>query len=92
MSTLDVSVVTPQEAVWSGTAEMVIARGVDGMVGIYENHIPLLIELASAPFRIQPAQGEEIVLNLEGGFLHVTSGEEGTRVDVMATDVAAPSA
>ena len=31
---LDVHVVTPEREVWSGPAETVIARGVDGEVGI----------------------------------------------------------
>jgi F-type H+-transporting ATPase subunit epsilon len=84
-STVEVHVVTPQEEVWSGTAEMVIARGVDGMVGILEGHIPLLIQLATGQLRVQRTEGPEIVATVDGGFLHVSSGEEGTRVDVMAT-------
>ena len=84
-STLEVHVVTPQQEVWSGTGEMVIARGVDGMVGILEGHIPLLIQLATGPLRIQREEGPEIVATVDGGFLHVSSGDEGTRVDVMAT-------
>ena len=31
---LDVHLVTPEREVWAGSAEMVIARGSDGMVGI----------------------------------------------------------
>jgi F-type H+-transporting ATPase subunit epsilon len=85
-SSLEVHVVTPQQEVWSGTAEMVIARGVDGMVGILEGHIPLLIQLATGPLRIQRVEEPEVVATVDGGFLHVSSGEAGTRVDVMATN------
>ncbi|MDP9298269.1 MAG: hypothetical protein M3O98_06325 [Actinomycetota bacterium] len=83
---LEVHVVTPDREVWTGTASMVIARGIDGMVGILSDHIPLLIQLASAPLRIQrEGGGSEVVFDVDGGFLHVSSADEGTRVDVMAT-------
>ena len=81
---VDVHVVTPQREVWSGAAQMVIARGVAGEVGILAGHAPLLIQLAIAPLRIQPDDGAELRAVVEGGFMHVTSGPEGTRVDVMA--------
>jgi F-type H+-transporting ATPase subunit epsilon len=82
---LEVHVVTPDREVWTGPASMVIARGIDGMVGILSDHIPLLIQLASAPLRIQrEGGGSEVVFEVDGGFLHVSSADEGTRVDVMA--------
>jgi len=67
MPTLDVHVVTPEREVWSGTAQMVVAHGIEGDVGILVGHAPLLIRLA------------------DGGFMHVTSGDDGTRVDVLAS-------
>jgi F-type H+-transporting ATPase subunit epsilon len=83
--TVDVHVVTPQREVWAGAAQMVIARGVAGEVGILGGHAPLLIQLAVGPLRIQQENGQELRAVVDGGFMHVTSGEEGTRVDVMAT-------
>ena len=92
MATLDVHLVTPEREVWAGPAEMVVARGVDGMVGILAGHAPLLIRLAPAPLRIQATEGGWSEWALDGGFLHVTSGEEGTRVDVLASGVVADAA
>jgi F-type H+-transporting ATPase subunit epsilon len=68
---------------------MVIARGVDGMVGILPGHAPLLIRLAHAPLRVQGPDGRWSEWSIDGGFLHVTSGDEGTRVDVLASGVTA---
>ena len=85
MSSVDVHVVTPQQEVWAGQAYMVIAHGVDGEVGILEGHMPLLIQLASGTLRLELPEGPEVVATVDGGFLHVSSGSEGTRVDVMAT-------
>ena len=92
MAMLDVHVVSPEREVWSGEAGMVVAKGTDGDVGILPGHAPMLISLAIHPLRILP-QGlggpEELVL-VDGGFLHVTSEEERTRVDVLAEHAALP--
>jgi F-type H+-transporting ATPase subunit epsilon len=82
---VDLHVVTPQREVWAGEAEMVIARGVDGEVGILGGHAPLLIQLAVGPLRILQEGAPELRAVVDGGFMHVTSGSEGTRVDVMAS-------
>jgi F-type H+-transporting ATPase subunit epsilon len=64
---------------------MVIADGVEGRVGILPGHAPMLIRLAVAPMRIQDEGGDWVWAVVDGGFLHVTSGEEGSRIDVLAT-------
>lgn len=84
MAALDVHVVTPEREVWAGAARMVVARGVAGEVGILPGHAPLLIRLAIGVLRIQREDGRWEVAVVDGGFLHVTSGEQGTRVDVLA--------
>jgi F-type H+-transporting ATPase subunit epsilon len=82
---LDVHLVTPEREVWAGPAEMVVARGTAGMVGILAGHAPLLIRLAIRALRIQLEDGRWVVAIVDGGFLHVTSAEDSTRVDVLAT-------
>ncbi len=82
---LDVHIVTPDHEVWGGPAEMVIARGTAGEVGILSGHAPLLIRLAIGVLRIQVEGGAWERVVVDGGFLHVTTEEGGTRVDVLAT-------
>ena len=82
---LDVHLVTPEREVWAGPAEMVVARGTAGMVGILAGHAPLLIRLAIGALRIQLEDGRWEVAIVDGGFLHVTNAEDATRVDVLAT-------
>jgi len=82
---LDVHLVTPEREVWAGPAEMVVAHGTDGMVGILAGHAPLLIRLAIDVLRIQLGDGRWEVAVVDGGFLHVTNDEGSTRVDVLAT-------
>jgi F-type H+-transporting ATPase subunit epsilon len=81
---LEVHVVTPEREIWSGQAAMVIARGVEGEVGIMPQHAPLLIRLAVGPLRIRMDGTQEAAV-VDGGFLHVTTTEGVTRVDVLAS-------
>jgi F-type H+-transporting ATPase subunit epsilon len=85
VASLDVHIVTPEREVWTGTAQMVVAHGVEGDVGILAGHAPLLIRLAVGPLRIQREDERWEQAVVDGGFMHVTSGEEGTRVDVLAS-------
>ena len=75
--------VSPEREVYAGEAEMVVAKGTEGDVGILPGHAPMLVELAIHPIRLIDGQSEQVVL-VDGGFLHVTPGEEETRVDVLA--------
>jgi F-type H+-transporting ATPase subunit epsilon len=84
MATLEVHVVTPEREIWGGPAQMVIARGIEGELGILAGHAPVLIRLAIAPLRVQREDGTWEVVVVDGGFLHVTSGDDGSRVDVLA--------
>ncbi len=84
MAKLQVSVVSPEAEVYSGEADMVVARGTDGMVGIMPGHAPMLIELAEAPVRLFDGMTERESIEVQGGFLHVMPGDEVTRVDILA--------
>lgn len=89
MAGLEVHVVSPEREVWSGDAEMVVAKGIDGDVGILSGHAPMLVALAVHPVRILEGGRERVIL-VDGGFLHVTSAEGKTRVDVLAEHAALP--
>ena len=86
MSTLRVAIVSPERKIWSGEAEMVVAKGIDGDVGIMAGHAPMLIQLEIFSLRVierLSPRSEEVVI-VDGGFLNVTPGEDETRVDVLA--------
>jgi F-type H+-transporting ATPase subunit epsilon len=82
---LEVHVVTPEREVWAGQAEMLIARGVDGELGILAGHQPMLVQLAIGPLRIHREGGELLAAVVDGGFLHVGTHEGVTRADVLAS-------
>ncbi len=67
-----VAVVSPEREIWTGEAEMVIARTLDGEIGVLEGHIPLLGVLSDdGEVRIK-ASGGDVTAKVSGGFLSVT--------------------
>jgi F-type H+-transporting ATPase subunit epsilon len=78
---LQVELVAVEEKIWSGAADMVIARTTEGELGVLPGHAPLLGQLAEpSQVRIK-IEGRETCYEVTGGFLSVT-GSMSTRTDV----------
>jgi F-type H+-transporting ATPase subunit epsilon len=86
---LQVHLVTPEREVWSGEADFVTARGVDGDLGVLPGHAPLLAALAVGPVFID-AGGSRTAVAVDGGFLHVAHEDDVTRVDILAEHAVLP--
>jgi F-type H+-transporting ATPase subunit epsilon len=69
---LQVELVAVEEKVWSGDADMVIARTADGELGILPGHAPLLGALADPGVVRIKTSGGETTFTVHGGFLSVT--------------------
>ena len=70
--TLHVNIVSAEKLLYSGLAEVVIAPGARGELGIYPRHTPLLTTLKPGSVRIKvPDQTEEEVIYVSGGILEV---------------------
>jgi F-type H+-transporting ATPase subunit epsilon len=67
---LQVELVAADRTVWSGQATMVIARTVEGDVGVLKDHAPLLSLLADAVVEIDTGD-ETVVAAVDGGFISV---------------------
>jgi F-type H+-transporting ATPase subunit epsilon len=67
---LDVRLVSPEESLFSGEAEFVLARTVAGELGILPGHIPLLGQLAPCEVKIA-AGGDDNKFDIPGGFIMV---------------------
>jgi ATP synthase, F1 epsilon subunit (delta in mitochondria) len=70
-SPLKVRVVSADHEVWSGEANMVVAKTVEGEIGILAGHEPLLAILASGEVRLTLVQGAPIKAEAEDGFISV---------------------
>lgn len=74
MADMQVDLVAVERAVWSGPAQMVVARTVDGDIGIMSGHAPLLAQLKEGfAARIRQADGTILGIAVHGGFLSVTA-------------------
>ena len=74
MAEMQVDLVAVERAVWSGSAEMVVARTVDGDIGIMAGHAPLLAQLKEGfAARIRQSDGTILGVAVHGGFLSVTA-------------------
>jgi F-type H+-transporting ATPase subunit epsilon len=90
-SQLQVEVVAVEEKVWSGEAEMLVARTTEGELGVLPGHAPLLGQLAEpSQVRVKLAGGEEIAYDVAGGFLSIT--DEGVTVLAESAEQATPAA
>jgi F-type H+-transporting ATPase subunit epsilon len=76
---LHVDVVAVEAKVWSGDAQMLVARTTEGELAILAGHAPLLGQLAEpGQVRIKTTSGDEKTYDVDGGFLSVT--ENGVTV------------
>ncbi len=70
--TIHVDVVSAEESIFSGLAELVIVPGESGELGIYPRHTPLLTRIKPGSVRLKlPDQIEETLIYVSGGMLEV---------------------
>ena len=69
--TLHVDVVSAHESIYSGEAEFVVLPGVQGELGIYPRHTPLITRIRPGAVRIETADGGEEFVFVAGGILEV---------------------
>jgi F-type H+-transporting ATPase subunit epsilon len=86
--TLHVELLMPDRSLWSGSAEMVIVKTIDGDIGVLTGRAPVFGILSpGSVVRIQPVpgdednSGEEIRAAVRDGFLSVTDN----RVSILAS-------
>jgi F-type H+-transporting ATPase subunit epsilon len=90
--TLQVELVVPEGEVWSGPAQLVIAKTLDGDIGVLTNHTPVLgILVRGSLVTIRPEAdgqngqgrtdgGRDVVAAVDGGFFAVADN----RVSILA--------
>ncbi|MDQ3956432.1 MAG: ATP synthase F1 subunit epsilon [Actinomycetota bacterium] len=85
---MDVRIVSPEEKVWEGDAELVIARSPEGEFGIMRGHIPFLAALVPGVV-IVVSGGDRQEFFVPGGFLEASGPADDYHVIVLA-DAAEP--
>ncbi|HEX7455801.1 MAG TPA: F0F1 ATP synthase subunit epsilon [Gallionella sp.] len=73
--TVHVDVVSAEELIFSGLAEIVVVPGIMGELGILPRHTPLLTRIKPGSVRIKrPDQAEAELIYVSGGMLEVQPG------------------
>lgn len=70
---LNVKVVSATSEIWSGEASQVVARTIEGEIGILTGHQPFLAILDQGEVRVTTLSGEKIIVNADDGFVSVDS-------------------
>jgi F-type H+-transporting ATPase subunit epsilon len=85
MATLKLEIVTPDAKVYSEDVEMVTLPGIDGEMGIYPQHVPLMTQIVAGEV-IARKGGHDAFLAVGEGFAQIT----GDHVSIL-TDMAIPA-
>ena len=66
---LKVSLVSAEAEVWSGEADLVVAKSIEGEIGFMVGHEPVLAILAEGQVRITQTDGTKVIANAQDGYL-----------------------
>jgi F-type H+-transporting ATPase subunit epsilon len=80
-----VTITTPEDEMWTGEAELVIARSPEGEFGIMNGHVPFLASLVPGRVTIVAADERQNFI-VPGGFLEASGSQDEYHVYVLADD------
>lgn len=70
--TIQVNIVSAEQSIFSGDAEMVVAPGETGELGILPSHAPLLTRIKPGTVKLKlPGQEADEIIYVSGGILEV---------------------
>src|ERR1043166_8126495 len=78
-ATLKLEIVTPDAKIFSEDVEMVTLPGVEGEMGIFPQHVPLMTQIVSGEI-VARKNGQDFFLAVGEGFVEIT----GDRVAILA--------
>ena len=82
-SEFELSILTPERAVFEGKVEYVQVPGSEGYLGVLAGHAALITALAAGRLTVRKPGGDEVVWAVSGGFFEVADD----RATVLADEV-----
>ena len=67
---MDLQIITPDSTLYDGKADMVVVPGTDGLIGILNNHAPLVSALTGGSVKVK-LDGSEKTFEVSGGVVEV---------------------
>ena len=91
---MQVEVVSADRVVWSGQSSNIIAKTVEGDIGILPGHSPVLAVLEPGGVEIFSEDGNREVIAVDGGFISVSQGRVSILSEYarMANEISIPEA
>jgi len=82
MGVMKLEVVTPAGVVYTADVHMVTMPAVEGQIGVYARHMPLLTRIVPGEILVRTSAGTEEVLAVGEGLVAVTSDHIGIVTDM----------
>lgn len=79
--TLKLEIVTPDASIFSDEVEMVTLPAVEGEMGIYPQHVPLMTQIAAGEVVARKA-GQDLYLAVGDGFVEITHDRVAIMTDM----------
>ena len=80
-ATLKLEIVTPEAKTYSEDVEMVTLPGVEGEMGIYPMHVPLMTQIVAGELAVRK-DGREYFLAIVEGFVEITADKVAIMTDM----------
>jgi F-type H+-transporting ATPase subunit epsilon len=72
---MQLDIISPDKALFSGEVKYVGVPGIDGSLGILNNHAPLITTLDNGEILIRKEDGQEELFPIKGGVLEVMNNK-----------------
>ena len=80
-ATLKLEIVTPEAKTYSEDVEMVTLPGVEGEMGIYPMHVPIMTQIVAGELAVRK-DGREYFLAIGEGFVEITADKVAIMTDM----------
>lgn len=81
MATLKLEIVTPESKTYSEDVDMVTLPGVEGEMGIYPHHVPLMTQIKAGEISVNK-NGQDYFLAVGDGFVQITGDKVAILTDM----------
>ena len=71
---MNVNIITPDKNLYTGDASSLIVPGSDGLLGILDNHAPLISSLKEGQVKLTNSEGEK-TFDVKGGVIEVLNNK-----------------
>lgn len=68
---MEVEIITPDQNIFKGEVKFVSVPGIDGSLGILDNHAPLITTLTAGDILLRKEDNSEENIEVKGGVLEV---------------------